>query len=354
MALTLRTNGSAGVNLVTAQWWNDYYNLVTGAMSDQTVTFKTDVVLQSILSGSIAAPTLALATGTTLGIGSYSYFVTFVDGNSGETSQANGTVASTTTTSGNQSVALSAIPTGPTGTVSRRIYRTKVGGSSYFLLATISDNTTTTYTDTIADASLPTTTPPANPSFGGSISVKNNSGAVKAQIFSNGAISHDGGAIYSDGAGNLYLDNLYSSNGGLTVMTQQTGAANGITFEVWSGSALKVPFSVGGQFNSAISYVDASGNGFLQQINAQGSGTGNDDLVLLTRTANTTQTIKLGIDNTGAFYAYDANHSGYIFQGLIAGSPLATNRNGTNTPAAVFTGTTTPTSPPPGSIWVKA
>src|SRR5262249_42315303 len=36
----------------------------------------------------------------------------------------------------------------------RKIYRTKVGGSSYFLLTTLADNTSTTYTDNIADASL--------------------------------------------------------------------------------------------------------------------------------------------------------------------------------------------------------
>ena len=56
--------------------------------------------------------------------------------------------------------------------------------------------------------------------------IKNNLRAVKGQIFSDGAISHDGGAIYSDGAGNrLHLDNLCSSNGGLKhplYMTQQS------------------------------------------------------------------------------------------------------------------------------------
>ena len=38
--------------------------------------------------------------------------------------------------------------------IARKIYRTKAGGSTYWLLATIADNTTTTYTDTAADASL--------------------------------------------------------------------------------------------------------------------------------------------------------------------------------------------------------
>lgn len=40
MPLTLRQNGSQSANLVTAQWWNDYYNLLTGLMNDQPVTLS--------------------------------------------------------------------------------------------------------------------------------------------------------------------------------------------------------------------------------------------------------------------------------------------------------------------------
>lgn len=373
MALTLRTNGSSGVNLVTAQWWNDYYNLLTGSMTDQIVTLKTDVILQSILSGTIAAPTLATAAGTTLGVGAYGYFVTFVDNNGGETYVSYATTASITTTTSNTNVALSAIPTGPTGTVKRNIYRTKVGGSTYYLLATISDNTTTTYTDSIADTSL-VTSPPSHPSFGGSLSIKNNSAAVKGQWFSDGSISLDGGTVYTNGLGTMFATQMYLVSGAhwqwnnstlaVEQWTPQSGSANGHAFTIWNGSAAVKAFSIGGQFESALAYVDGSGNftggnftGLV--VTAQGSGTGNDDLVLLTRTANTTQTIKLGVDNTGAFYAYDANAANYIFQGLKGGLPLTTNRNGTNTAVAVYTGANTPsgngtTTPPTGAIWIKA
>ena len=75
-----------------------YLNLLTGSMTDQVVTLKTDVILQSILSGTIAAPTLAIAAGTNLGIGAYSYFVTYVDNNNGETYLSNATVGNITTT----------------------------------------------------------------------------------------------------------------------------------------------------------------------------------------------------------------------------------------------------------------
>src|SRR4030067_841319 len=38
--------------------------------------------------------------------------------------------------------------------VARKIYRTEVGGSTYYFLHKIEDNTTTIYTDNIADADL--------------------------------------------------------------------------------------------------------------------------------------------------------------------------------------------------------
>ena len=54
----------------------------------------------------------------------------------------------------NSQVALTAIPVGSTGVTSRKLYRTVAGGSALLLLTTIADNTTTTYTDSTADASL--------------------------------------------------------------------------------------------------------------------------------------------------------------------------------------------------------
>lgn len=51
-------------------------------------------------------------------------------------------------------VNLSHIPLGPPGTTARRIYRTAANGTTLKLLATVSDNTTVTYLDVIADGSL--------------------------------------------------------------------------------------------------------------------------------------------------------------------------------------------------------
>lgn len=89
--------------------------------------------------------------------GAYKYTCTFVNA-AGESVEQ--TPTSHTVTGGPRAVSLSTIPLGPTGTTARKVYRTKAGGSTYYLLTTISDNTTATYSDTTDDASLPATTLP--------------------------------------------------------------------------------------------------------------------------------------------------------------------------------------------------
>lgn len=61
-----------------------------------------------------------------------------------------------------KSIPLSSIATGPSGTVARRIYRTQAGGSTYFLVAEIGDNSTTSYTDSTPDSALTVPEPIAN------------------------------------------------------------------------------------------------------------------------------------------------------------------------------------------------
>ena len=53
------------------------------------------------------------------------------------------------------------VPLGPTGTTGRKIYRDVADGPTMKLLATINDNTTTSYLDTTADPALGAPTPPA-------------------------------------------------------------------------------------------------------------------------------------------------------------------------------------------------
>ena len=108
-------------------------------------------------------PTVALGTGAgNVDDGAHRYRVTFVTAD-GETE--GGTISSAVTVldkTANGKVALSAIPTGGAFVTSRKLYRTAAGGSTYLLLATLADNSTTTYSDNIADASLGAGCPSTN------------------------------------------------------------------------------------------------------------------------------------------------------------------------------------------------
>lgn len=88
-------------------------------------------------------------TGTTGTLtGTYNWKVTFVDGQ-GEESDSSGPTGLTTLTS--QQGTLTAISTGDARTSARNIYRTGGSLTSYYLVGTIQDNKTTTYSDNQTD-----------------------------------------------------------------------------------------------------------------------------------------------------------------------------------------------------------
>ncbi len=138
------------------QSWNTSYPVLW----IERVLYPLQVYGSQYASPSLGA-SLTTAAGTGLGIGLYQYAQTFLT-QGGETTP--GPMTGITTTSGNQQVALSNIPIAPvqpllpgvaTNTViGRNLYRTLVGGSLLYLLATIPDNTTSTYTDTSSDSAL--------------------------------------------------------------------------------------------------------------------------------------------------------------------------------------------------------
>src|SRR5579859_453530 len=114
-----------------------------------------------------AGMTATKQAGAGLGTGIYQYGVTFIS-QGGESTIS--PLTSVTTTGGNNQVQLACIPVGPpaptvpqiaTNTVNgRNIYRSQVGGTSLTLLATLKDNTTTTYLDSASDASIATAPAP--------------------------------------------------------------------------------------------------------------------------------------------------------------------------------------------------
>ena len=121
-----------------------------------TNTYTLNITHGDIGRGYAAPGAPSVATGAA-GVltGAYKYRVTFVTA-IGETE--GGTVSSTVNPS-SQQVSVTAMPTGPSGVTSRKLYRTLAGGSTYKLLATIADNSTTTYADNIADGALGATAP---------------------------------------------------------------------------------------------------------------------------------------------------------------------------------------------------
>ena len=104
---------------------------------------------------SAIAPTLSQGVAGNVNVGLHYYFVTFLYGTV-ETDAVVTGVANTTIATSAKQVAISNIPLGLTGCTGRKIYRTIAGGKWYEakLLTTLANNSSTTYTDNTADASL--------------------------------------------------------------------------------------------------------------------------------------------------------------------------------------------------------
>jgi hypothetical protein len=150
------TSGGVESNTITADALNGEVNLTnipigpTGVVARKI--YRTFAGFEEPTTGATAA--LAGAGAGNLDNDKYTYRVTFVNAN-GET--LGSPVSNEITVVDNSvdgQISLTAIPIGPTGTTSRKIYRTEGGGSVYKLQSTIGDNTTTTATDNIADGSL--------------------------------------------------------------------------------------------------------------------------------------------------------------------------------------------------------
>jgi uncharacterized phiE125 gp8 family phage protein len=110
----------------------------------------------------VALPAIAVAGNVDNGV--HHYRVTFVTAD-GETEGGDISSVTVVDKAVNGKVAVSAIPTGGSAVTARKLYRTVAAGPSggaYLYLATIADNTTTTYTDNTADAGLGAACPTVN------------------------------------------------------------------------------------------------------------------------------------------------------------------------------------------------
>lgn len=130
-----------------------------GSANPNRMKGSTNYVTSPITPSPYTAPTApSVADASVSGNlnGAYRYYVTFIVGTSGAPKGETLASSEVTITVTNSQVNLTSIPTGPAGVIYRRIYRTVAGGSSNTgkLVTQIADNSTTTYTDNIADGSL--------------------------------------------------------------------------------------------------------------------------------------------------------------------------------------------------------
>lgn len=129
---------------------------VSAVMRMQTTASSyTDTYTNAVIAAPTAATATASGTAGSLSAGNYSYKVTCVNSTGGETT--GGTVSNSITSLVSKSTDLSAIPTCGTGGLYRRIYRSKVNQDRigpWYYVTIISDNSTTTLNDGLADASL--------------------------------------------------------------------------------------------------------------------------------------------------------------------------------------------------------
>ena len=132
------------------------------SVSEVKAFLRIDDGNQEPAPGALTAALISPAESGNVDNGAHRYRVTFTTSNGeteGGTISSSVTVANKTT---NGKIAITSIPLGGALVTGRKLYRTAANGTSYFLLATIADNTTTTYTDNTADASLGAEAPSIN------------------------------------------------------------------------------------------------------------------------------------------------------------------------------------------------
>lgn len=131
--------------------------LVTNAVSRNIVVDPYDLSTRLLsIAGPGAVPTLAVGASGVLD-GEYRYLVTFriVDDDDRTLTESPYSAIAGPITVTNQQVDLSAIPISLTAGVNQRVlYRTANGGSEFFELHVIDDNTTTVYSDNTSDYDL--------------------------------------------------------------------------------------------------------------------------------------------------------------------------------------------------------
>lgn len=148
---------TAGVRVATTQYQNHMF-----IGNGYVIPYKyngTDFTRHGVYPPTDTSTVATSSAGTLTG--DYRYKVAYVNSQSvvGDVGPSTATHTAATTR-----VYITSIPVAPQsfGVSSRRIYRTEAGGSTYKLLTTLNDNTTTVYEDNISDSALGAAAPTDN------------------------------------------------------------------------------------------------------------------------------------------------------------------------------------------------
>jgi len=194
------------------------------------------------------------------------------------------TVQAPATNLNGQQIAVTAIPTGPAGTVARRIYRTKAGGSSYFLVATLNNNTATAITDNTPDDALTQGAPQVSTAGGEQHTIglaTGPAGTTARRLYRTNASG--GGtrqliAEIPDNSTATFTDNVPDASGPAVPLVSTAGGQNLNVFSIPTGPAGTVgrrlyrtkaggaaPYFLVAQLgdNTTTSYLDSTPDGSL-------------------------------------------------------------------------------------------
>ena len=293
---TAAVSGVSGNLTVGSYLYKVSYLTASGETLPGTVSAA--VVIAHVAAPSAATLTGATVTGGGLVAGSnYDYQVTYVT-TAGETTA--GTNVTSNPGGSNNAFNLTNIPTSADGRVlRRRLWRTIAGGSggsAHFLLAELSDNTGTTYTDVTPDLQLGAENPPtANTSGSGqaaltSIPVSGDARVIMRRIYRTvvdgaefilcGTIPNNTGTTLTDNVADDSLTSPVPSAGTADVSavlltsipTGPAGTTARRLFSTFAGGSVDHAYATIGDNTTTVFYVTGGDDALGQEAGANAAG----------------------------------------------------------------------------------
>jgi hypothetical protein len=287
-------NGVLGQDNANAFWdaANQRLGLGTAAPAERLHVKAGHLRMENVAAPGACSAALAGAGAGNVDNGTHAYKVTFVTA-AGETTTGNAVTVTVANKTTNGQVSLTAVPTGAAGLVTqRKVYRSKAGGGPFYLLTTIADNTTTTYTDNTADASLGALEPAYNSTAG-----KLLAGSTAAAGIQVASTQLSGRVV--DNAGFVRNVTAFAAKAGALLGTATASITSGTAALTITGAALTAA-DVGKL--CCVEGAGAAGAPLASVITAVGSGT----TCTLADNASTTvsnKNVLYGWDDTAAFQA---------------------------------------------------